>query len=52
MTCSSCVHKIESKVSAMPGVVDAAVALATSKGRFTYDTEKTGPRNIMDLIEV
>ena len=52
MTCASCVHSIESALMKHPGVLEAAVALATSKGRFVYDTEKTGPRTIMQAVEV
>ena len=50
MTCASCVHLIESKVAKQPGVIEVSVALATSKGRFVYDTEATGPRNIIEYI--
>ncbi|ELU04312.1 hypothetical protein CAPTEDRAFT_32189, partial [Capitella teleta] len=50
MTCASCVHLIESKLVTKPGVLSAVVALATSKGRFTFDTEVTGPRSIMEFI--
>ena len=52
MTCASCVSKIEGQVGKQPGVISVSVALATSKGRFTYDTEVTGPRNIMKHVEV
>ncbi|XP_017781998.1 PREDICTED: copper-transporting ATPase 1 isoform X2 [Nicrophorus vespilloides] len=51
MTCSSCVHKIESHVSKMDGVINATVALTTHKGKFRYDPEVTGPRNIIEAIE-
>ena len=50
MTCTSCVHNIESHLAKEPGVISAVVALATSKGRFVYDTEATGPRNIIEKI--
>ena len=52
MTCASCVHQIESKLKTKPGVLSAAVALATSSGRFTFDPEQTGPRNIIEAIKV
>ncbi|XP_066991020.2 copper-transporting ATPase 1 isoform X2 [Anabrus simplex] len=51
MTCSSCVNKIETTVRRMKGVHSAAVALTTQRGRFRYDTETTGPRNIAETIE-
>lgn len=50
MTCSSCVHKIESIVSKLPGVCTAQVALTTQRGRFKYDAEVTGPRTIIEAI--
>lgn len=50
MTCSSCVHAIESNVSKLPGVECASVSLGTQKGRFLFDPERTGPRQILDKI--
>ena len=50
MTCASCVHLIESHMTQMAGVISCSVALATSKGRVTYDTEITGPRDIIEAI--
>ena len=50
MTCSSCVHLIESTLVKKPGIISASVALATSKGRFTYDTEITGPRTVIEAV--
>lgn len=47
MTCASCVHLIESTMVEQQGIVSVAVALSTSKGRFTYDIEETGPRTII-----
>ncbi|KAK2563148.1 Copper-transporting ATPase 1 [Acropora cervicornis] len=51
MTCSSCVHLIESSLERKPGILEASVALATNSGKFQYDTEVTGPRDIMEAIE-
>lgn len=31
MTCASCVHKIESNISKMPGILNAKVALTTHR---------------------
>ncbi|PAA71175.1 hypothetical protein BOX15_Mlig003369g1, partial [Macrostomum lignano] len=50
MTCSSCVAKVERAALAVPGVVEAAVALATERGRFVYETDATGPRSIIAAI--
>ncbi|XP_045469108.1 copper-transporting ATPase 1 isoform X3 [Harmonia axyridis] len=51
MTCSSCVYKIESSVVKLQGVFSAKVALTTRRGKFLYDSEKTGPRDIIKAIE-
>ncbi|KAF5291798.1 hypothetical protein FQA39_LY14286 [Lamprigera yunnana] len=50
MTCASCVYKIESNIVKLAGVLNAKVALTTQKGKFKYDPEVTGPRNIIDAI--
>ncbi|CAH0548646.1 unnamed protein product [Brassicogethes aeneus] len=50
MTCASCVHKIESKIFNLSGVTSAKVALTTQRGKFVYDPEVTGPRNIIEEI--
>ncbi|XP_029627813.1 copper-transporting ATPase 1 isoform X2 [Salmo trutta] len=51
MTCSSCVHKIESSLMKENGIVYASVALATNKAHIKYDPEVTGPRDVIKLIE-
>ena len=50
MTCASCVHVIESHVKKLKGVESAAVALTTSRGKFTFDPATTGARDIIDCI--
>ena len=52
MTCASCVYKIESSMSKIDGVLEARVALSTQKGRFCYDVDRIGPRQIIDHINV
>ncbi|KAH7985121.1 hypothetical protein HPB52_024312 [Rhipicephalus sanguineus] len=51
MTCASCVHAIETNVCKLPGVASASVSLATQKGRFFFDPERTGPRQILERIK-
>lgn len=50
MSCSSCVNKIETTVKKLKGVLSASVALTTQRGKFKYDLERTGPRDIIDAI--
>ncbi|XP_015171318.1 PREDICTED: copper-transporting ATPase 1 isoform X1 [Polistes dominula] len=50
MTCASCVNKIESTVKKLPGIHSASVALATQRGKFKYDAEIMGIRDIVDSI--
>lgn len=50
MTCASCVHLIESTLMRRPGIISANVALATSKGRFVFETETIGPRDIIEAV--
>jgi len=50
MTCSSCVHQIESRLLATPGVTSAAVALGTAKGKIKFDPGRIGPRDVLDII--
>ncbi|XP_061478343.1 copper-transporting ATPase 2 isoform X2 [Rhineura floridana] len=51
MTCASCVHSIESKLTKTPGVLHASLVLATSKAHVRFDPEVVGPRDIINVIE-
>ncbi|XP_059152598.1 copper-transporting ATPase 1-like isoform X2 [Physella acuta] len=51
MTCSSCVNRIESDIKKKRGIISASVALSTNTGKFTFDTEQTGPRDIIEAIK-
>ncbi|XP_039770862.1 copper-transporting ATPase 2 isoform X2 [Ornithorhynchus anatinus] len=51
MTCASCVHNIESKLTKTNGIFYASVALATSKAHIKFDPEIVGPRDIIKIIE-
>ncbi|XP_039209202.1 copper-transporting ATPase 2-like isoform X2 [Crotalus tigris] len=51
MTCSSCVHSIESKLTETPGILYASVVLATSKARVRYDPDVIGPRDIIKIVQ-
>ncbi|KAH9495243.1 ATPase Cu transporting protein 7A [Bulinus truncatus] len=51
MTCSSCVSRIETEVKKKKGILYASVALSTNTGNFTFDSELTGPRQIIEAIK-
>ncbi|KAM3933020.1 copper-transporting ATPase 2 [Leptodactylus fuscus] len=51
MTCASCVHNIESRLTGTPGILQASVALATCKAQVKFDPEIVGPRDIVQVIE-
>ncbi|RXG53096.1 Copper-transporting ATPase 1 [Armadillidium vulgare] len=50
MTCSSCVHTIESQIQKLKGVKSASVALAVERGKFVFDPSVIGPRDIIEAI--
>lgn len=51
MTCASCVHLIESTLMKKNGITKASVSVSTMKGRFSYQAEKLGPRDIIKMLE-
>jgi len=52
MTCSSCVHTIESRLNSTRGVNYASVALATATALVKYDSDIVGIRDIISAVEV
>uniref|UniRef100_A0A0X3PSQ0 P-type Cu(+) transporter n=2 Tax=Schistocephalus solidus TaxID=70667 RepID=A0A0X3PSQ0_SCHSO len=51
MTCSSCVNAIETNLQKLTGIQNVAVALATKRGKVTYDPRLIGHRAIIEAIE-
>ncbi|XP_006820394.1 copper-transporting ATPase 1-like [Saccoglossus kowalevskii] len=51
MTCSSCVHAIETTLMKRAGIKYASVALATSSAKVAYDADAIGPRDIVEIVE-
>uniref|UniRef100_A0A6Q2XFA5 Copper-transporting ATPase 2 n=1 Tax=Esox lucius TaxID=8010 RepID=A0A6Q2XFA5_ESOLU len=51
MTCASCVHNIESKLTRTKGILEASVALATNKAHIQFDPDILGARDIIRIIE-
>ncbi|XP_076800660.1 copper-transporting ATPase 2-like [Clavelina lepadiformis] len=51
MTCSSCVHTIESRLQNVSGIQYVSVALATSSALVKYDADVIGVRDIIKLLE-
>ena len=52
MTCASCVYNIESHLEKLDGVLEARVALSTQRGVVTFDSDRVGPRQIIEHITV
>ncbi|KNC81995.1 hypothetical protein SARC_05708 [Sphaeroforma arctica JP610] len=50
MTCSSCVANIERNAIKLDGVTMAAVSLATNTGKFQFDADKVGARDLIKHI--
>ncbi|XP_036425854.1 copper-transporting ATPase 2 isoform X2 [Colossoma macropomum] len=51
MTCASCVHNIETKLLRTKGILEATVALATSKAHVKFDPDLVGARDIIRIVE-
>ncbi|XP_029372161.1 copper-transporting ATPase 2 [Echeneis naucrates] len=51
MTCASCVHNIESKLTTTKGILGASVALATNKAQIQFDPELLGAREIIKIVQ-
>ena len=52
MTCASCVHNIESRLTKTKGILGASVALATKKAHIQFDPDVLGARDVIRIIEV
>uniref|UniRef100_A0A7N6FDV5 Copper-transporting ATPase 2 n=1 Tax=Anabas testudineus TaxID=64144 RepID=A0A7N6FDV5_ANATE len=52
MTCASCVHNIESKLTTTKGILEASVALATNKAQIQFNPDVLGARDIIKIIQV
>jgi copper chaperone CopZ len=50
MTCGSCVARIKSVVSALPGVASVDVSLQTDSGTIVYDSKVVTKQQIIDKI--
>ena len=50
MTCSSCVHMIETSLGKVAGIESAVVTLNTARGKVKFNTSKLGPRDIVEII--
>jgi len=48
--CSSCVTRIEDRLSQLPGVVDTSVNFASGKGIITYDPTRLGQKEIIAAL--
>eukprot|EP01137_Pigoraptor_chileana_P013691 Opistho-2@67490 len=51
MTCSSCVHSIETSLGKVRGIISASVALTPGSARVEYDPGVIGPRDVIGAIE-
>jgi len=51
MTCAACVNAIEEHVGTKSGVKSVSVNLTTEKAKIEYDSNITGPRNLIGYIE-
>ncbi|CAB4000640.1 Copper-transporting ATPase 2 [Paramuricea clavata] len=50
MTCASCVSMIESTLMKRNGILQASVSLAALKAHISYQSDKIGPRDIMEVV--
>ncbi len=51
MTCAGCVHTIESRVKALPGVLECDVNLATGTASVAYDSAKVDLHHIREAVD-
>src|SRR5947209_14903040 len=51
MTCASCVMRVEKRLKKVPGVVDAAVNLASERATVTYDPHQADADALVTAVE-
>lgn len=52
MTSDANVNEIQSHMSKVPGVMSNDIDLTTRRGRFQYDSNRIGPRDIIKQLNV
>ena len=50
MTCAACVRRVEKAMAGVPGVVEAAVNLATNSARVVFDPDETGAAAVIEAV--
>lgn len=50
MTCASCVARVERALKRAPGVIDAAVNLATERATVHYSPDETSPADLVRVV--
>lgn len=50
MTCASCVARVERALRRAPGVIDAAVNLATERATVRYSPDETSPADLVRVV--
>lgn len=51
MTCTSCVDKIEKRLSSIPGIMNIQIGLIAARGEVDFDSSVIKPEAIVDILE-